>query len=175
MPVAGRMVDSQTMAPPVAVIDALNSLLEAELGSVFRFMGEGSPYLSRATADVRRPLQQMVDSNHRYVMALANMIQRLGGEPVARPVRPEEQYLAFLSLKFLLPKLVDEKMLILQRYDNALRRIPDAPPEVIELLERHQEECRAQLEQLKKASEDVIAASRAEAPRRAGAAGKAAR
>ena len=34
---ARRMVDSRTMAPPVAVIDALNSLLEAELGSVFRF------------------------------------------------------------------------------------------------------------------------------------------
>ena len=176
MRAAGRMVDSQTMAPPVAVIDALNSLLEAELGSVFRFMGEGSPYLSRASADVRRPLQQMVDGNHRYVMALAEMIQRLGGEPVSRPVRPEEQYLAFLSLKFLLPKLVDEKVLILQRYDNALRRIRgEAPAEVIELLERHQEECRAQLEQLKKASEDVIAASRGETPRRGGAAGKAAR
>ena len=38
----------------------LNSLLEAELNSVFRFMGEGSPYLSRATADVRAPLQEMV-------------------------------------------------------------------------------------------------------------------
>ena len=170
---ARRMVDSPAMAtPPVAVIDALNSLLEAEQGSVFRFMGEGSPYLSRASADVRRPLQEMVDSNRRYVMALAEMIQRLGGEPVPRPVRPEEQYLAFLSLKFLLPKLVDEKMLILQRYDNALRRIPDAPPEVLALLQRHQVECRAQLETLKKAAEDVIAASRSEpaggAPRKRG-------
>jgi len=149
------------MSPPAAVIDALNSLLEAEQGSVFRFMGEGSPYLSRASAEVRRPLQQMVDANRRYVMALADMIQRLGGEPVPRPVRPEEQYLAFLSLKFLLPKLVDEKILILQRYENALRRVPDAPPEVIALLKSHQAECRAQLEQLKKASDDVIAASKA--------------
>ena len=96
-------------SPPVAVVDALNSLLEAEQGSVFRFMGEGSPYLSRASADVRRPLQEMVQLNHQYVMELAEMIQRLGGEPVPRQIRPEEQYLAFLSLKFLLPKLVDEK------------------------------------------------------------------
>ena len=154
------MVDSRTMAPPVAVIDALNSLLEAELGSVFRFMGEGSPYLSRATADVRRPLQQMVEANERYVMALASMIQRLGGEPVTRMVRTEEQYLAFLSLKFLLPKLVDEKVLILQRYENVLRRIPDAPPEVLELLRMHQAECREALQTLRKASEDVIAASK---------------
>src|SRR5437773_1512468 len=44
------MVDSATMtSPPVAVVDALNSLLEAEQSSVFRFMGEGSPYLSRAS------------------------------------------------------------------------------------------------------------------------------
>ena len=50
---ARRMVDSRTMPPPVAVVDALNSLLEAEQGSVFRFMGEGSPYLSRASADGR--------------------------------------------------------------------------------------------------------------------------
>jgi len=150
-------------SPPVAVVDALNALLEAEQGSVFRFMGEGSPYLSRATADVRRPLQQMVEANRRHVMGLASMIQALRGVPMPRPVRTEEQYLAFLSLKFLLPKLVDEKMLILQRYDNALRRIPDAPPEVLGLLRRHQEECRAQLETLKKAAEDVIAASRSSA------------
>lgn len=157
-----RMVESPAMPPPVAVVDALNSLLEAEQGSVFRFMGEGSPYLSRATADVRRPLQQMVEANHRYVMELASMIQRLGGEPRPRPLKPEEQYLAFLSLKFLLPKLVDEKVLILQRYENVLRSLPpDAPPEVADMLRRHQTECRAQLEALKKASEDVIAASKA--------------
>jgi hypothetical protein len=155
-------------SPPVAVIDALNSLLEAEQGSVFRFMGEGSPYLSRATAEVRRPLQMMVEANQRYVMVLADMIQRLGGEPRPRPVRPEEQYLAFLSLKFLLPKLVDEKILILQRYENVLRSLPaDAPPEVGEMLRQHQAECRAQLEQLKKASEDVISASRAASGRTA--------
>jgi len=155
------MVDSRTMAPPVAVIDALNSLLEAELGSVFRFMGEGSPYLSRASADVRRPLQQMVEANQRYVMALAEMIQRLGGEPRTRMVRPEEQYLAFLSLKFLLPKLVDEKILILQRYENTLRQVPESFPEVRRLLLEHQAECTKQLETLKRASEDVIAASKA--------------
>ena len=147
-------------SPPVAVVDTLNSLLEAEQGSVFRFMGEGSPYLSRATADVRRPLQEMVEANKRHVAALGSMIQRLGGFPAPRPVRAEEQYLAFLSLKFLLPKLVDEKSLIIQRYDNALRAIPDAPPQVTRLLRSIQAEHRAHLEVLKKAAEDVIAASR---------------
>ena len=148
-------------SPPVAVVDALNSLLEAEQNSVFRFMGEGSPYLSRATAEVRRPLQEMVESNRRYVMALASMIQRLGGEPVPRQVRTEEQYLAFLSLKFLLPKLVNEKTLILQRYENTLKGLPkDSPPEVAAMLRAHQVECRGQLEALKKAARDVLTASR---------------
>ena len=155
-----RMVESAAVSPPVAVIDVLNSLLEAEQNSVFRFMGEGSPYLSRASADVRRPLQEMVEANRRYVMELGSMIQRLGGEPVPRRLQMEEQYLAFLSLKFLLPKLVDEKVLILQRYENALKRVADGPPEVIDLLRRHQADCRDMLEKLKKASEDVIAASR---------------
>jgi len=59
------MPDKTLMASPVAVLDALNSLLEAEQNSIFRFMGEGSPYLNRASAETRRPLQQMPHVNHR--------------------------------------------------------------------------------------------------------------
>ena len=159
-------------SPPVAVVDALNSLLEAEQNSVFRFMGDGSPYLSRATADVRRPLQEMVEANKRHVAALGTTVQRLGGYPAPRAVRSEEQYLAFLSLKFLLPKLVDEKALIIQRYENALRQVPDAPPQVIQLVRAQQAEHRQHLEILKKAAEEVIAASQSAvasgAPRKRG-------
>src|SRR3954453_4061768 len=101
---------------PVAAIDVLNSLLEAELGSVFRFMGEGSPYLSRATVEVRRPLQEMVLAEHRRAADLAALVESITG---ASPnpsvgIRRDEQYLAYLSLKFLLPKLVEEKQLHLQ-------------------------------------------------------------
>ena len=147
-------------SPPVAVVDALNSLLEAEQASVFRFMGEGSPYLSRATADVRRPLQEMVEANKRHIAALGSMVERLGGLPAPRPVRPEEQYLAFLSLKFLLPKLVGEKELISRRYDNALRALQDAPPEVTRLLRAIQFEHKSHAEVLRKAAQEVIDASR---------------
>src|SRR5882762_78506 len=103
-------------AAPVAVIDALNSLLEAEQGSIFRFMGEGSPYLSRASADIRRPLQQMVETNDRHSAELYALIDHLGGIPRDRAIRLEEQYLAFLSLKFLLPKLVAAINLTSRRY-----------------------------------------------------------
>lgn len=147
-------------SPPVAVVDALNSLLEAEQNSVFRFMGEGSPYLGRASADVRRPLQQMVDANQRHCAALADLVVDLGGEPAPRALCPEEQYLAFLSLKFLLPKLVDEKDLIIRRYENALRAMPDATPRVTRVLRANLAEHKAHRETLQKAADEVIAASR---------------
>ena len=44
------------------VTDVLNSLLEAEQNSVFRFMDEGSPYLGRATAEVRKPLREVIEA-----------------------------------------------------------------------------------------------------------------
>ena len=146
-------------AAPVAIIDTLAALLDSESHSVFRFMGEGSPYLSRATADVRRPLQEMVETNVRHVRELADLIVALGGEPRLMPgVSREEQFLAFLSLKFLLPKLVDEKKLVIRRYENALASLRGAPPEVTGLLNAHLAEHREQLKVLERASEDVIRA-----------------
>ena len=155
------MLNSAPMtSAPVAILDTLSALLDAEVQSVFRFMGEGSPYLSRATADVRRPLQQMVETNQRHVRELAELIESLGGEPRLMPaVSREEQFLAFLSLKFLLPKLVNEKELVIRRYDNALRSLPpDAPSGVRALLEAHNADHRAQLKVLERASEEVIRA-----------------
>ena len=154
------MLNSAPMSSvPVAILDTLGSLLEAEVQSIFRFMGEGSPYLSRATAEVRRPLAEMVATNARHVRELAELIDLLGGTPqMMRHVQPEEQFLAFLSLKFLLPKLVDEKKLTIRRYDNALSALRGAPPEVTQLLEAHNAEHRAQLQVLEHAAEDVIRA-----------------
>jgi hypothetical protein len=142
---------------PAAVIDALNGLLEAELNSIFRFMGEGSPYLSRATAEIRKPLAEMVAAGNRRSMELAEMIDHLGGLPLPGSVQPEEQYLAFLTLKFLLPKLADAKRLMIQRYENTLQALNDAPAEAIALLNAHLAEHRADLHVLEKAAVDLIA------------------
>jgi bacterioferritin (cytochrome b1) len=142
-------------APPVAVIEILNDLLDAELNSVFRFMGEGSPYLSRATADVRRPLAEMVTSSQRRAQELYDLIEQLGGSPIPRGLQPEEQYLAFLSLKFLLPKLVDAKKLAIERYENAKRALGNRSPEATAVLDRHLAEHREQLAILEKAAESV--------------------
>ena len=158
-----RMSNPSTI--PVAVVDLLNSLLEAEMNSVFRFMGEGSPYLSRATVEVRRPLAEMVQAERRRAGDLADLIESLGTVPTPHVgVRRDEQFLAYLSLKFLLPKLVEEKQLELQRYENALRGIkplPNVTPEVPAVLNSHLAQLRAELAALEQAAEHVVAANRA--------------
>ena len=150
-------LESRTMhhGPPAAIIDVLNGLFEAELSSIFRFMGEGSPYLSKATAEVRKPLEQMVNTIPRRTREIADMIDSLGGVPTPRNIQPEEQYLAYLSVKFLLPKLVTSEELLITRYENALRALKDAPEAVTDLLKRELAEHKSQLEILKHAAQDV--------------------
>ena len=112
-------------ATPAALVDVLNSLLEAEQSNLFRFMGEGYPYLNRASAEVRQPLQEMVATIARRAGEIGDFIESLGGAPESGPrgVDREEQYLAFLSLKFLLPKLVAAKEQMIERYENAIKEV----------------------------------------------------
>ena len=99
-----------------ATIDILNSLLEAEQDSLFRFMTQGSPYLGSASVEVRKTLSYIASADQRRTGQLWQMIERLGGEPRTRPPQAAEQMLAYLSLKFILPKLVNAKTLLLERY-----------------------------------------------------------
>jgi hypothetical protein len=150
-------VTSIMSGSPVATIDVLNSLLEAETTSIFRFMGEGYPYLNRATADVKIPLQHMVTTIESRVLRLADLIERLGGVPDSAPrgIDREEQYLAFLSLKFLLPKLVEAKKLLIERYENAISALKGADREVVALIEQLLLEHKSQLAILTRAAEHV--------------------
>ena len=148
-------------AAPAAVVDLLNSLLESAVYSIFRFMGEGSPYLSRATAEIRRPLHEMVLANQRRAAELAGALESLG--VVATPqaaIQRDEQYLAFLSLKFLLPKLVTEKKLCIERCENALggiARFPQVPPQIPTMLRAHLAELKSELATLEHAAAHVNA------------------
>jgi hypothetical protein len=152
-------MSAPTSSAPAAVVDVLASLLESTVNSIFRFMDEGSPYLSRATAEVRKPLQEMVLANHRRAAELAALLEALGA-PTTVMASPQinEQYLAFLSLKFLLPKLVDEKKLCLKRYENAITgtaNLPQVPPEVLQLLSAHRDEQQRELAALEHAATHV--------------------
>jgi hypothetical protein len=135
-------------AAPTAVIDALNSLLEAEQNSIFRFMEEGSPYLSQASAELRKPLGDMVLAGQRRILEIADFIERLGGVPMPGSIQPEEQYLAFLTIKFLLPKLIQAETQMIERYENTLRALKDAPSSVIDLVRGHLQEHRDNLKTL---------------------------
>jgi predicted metal-dependent hydrolase len=148
------------MATPVALVDTLNALLESEQANIFRFMGEGYPYLNRATGDVRRPIHEMVATIDRRARMLADEIESLGGVPsfAPRSIDREEQYLAFLSLKFLLPKLLEAKKGMIERYENALKTIKpkdDRADEVRALLSGLLEEHHEQLKTLQEAATRV--------------------
>src|SRR3712207_4700823 len=105
------------LSVPVAVVDALNSLLEAAQASIFRSVEEGSPYLTRAGTDVRGPIHEIFENGFRRYGELFAVVESLGGSPPPLAPPAGDQYLAYLSLKFLLPKLVEAKELVIQRYE----------------------------------------------------------
>ena len=133
------------MSTSLATIDTLNSLLEADLNSIFRFMGEGSPYLAGASPSIRDLLSAIHHAAIRQAHELASLIRDLGGAPASfQRARAEEQYLAYLSIKFLLPKLINAKLLCIERLENALSMLGDNPPAgVAQLLRKHLDEDRA--------------------------------
>ena len=95
------------------------------------------------------------------VLRLAELIERLGGTPDSSPrgIDREEQYLAFLSLKFLLPKLVNAKKLIIEHYENAVRALKGGDREVLSAIRSLMSEHKAQLEALDRAAAQVAAAN----------------
>jgi hypothetical protein len=141
---------------PEAIIDTLNGLLEAEVNSIFAFVMTGSPYLNEASAELRHLMEEMHQVCNQHRKDLAKLIESLGGVPrVRNHVPAEEQYLSYLSLKFLLPKLVVEKDLLLTRFENAQATIDPEFPQVIEALERIEREQRHYLEILKESAAEV--------------------
>ena len=142
-------------ATPVAVVDALNSLLESQQRSIIRFMGEGSPYLTRATAEVREPLHQMLRNNLRRCEDLYRLVEKLGGAPPAQraagravPGLPVAEVPAAQAGR--------RKELIIRRYENALRALGKDPPEGDRTAQRHLADHRAELGTLEAAG--VVAA-----------------
>ena len=79
---------------------------------------------------VIRQIEQMAATSDRHAAALAELITSLGGQLRPETVHPANQYLSFLTLQFLLPKLASAKRNTIERYENALRALPLAPPEL---------------------------------------------
>lgn len=142
---------------PAVILDALQSLHEAEQGSVFRLFGEPAPPVVPLPPRIQELLRRLHELNARHVEELAAEIRRLGGSPRARrpaELSSEESYLRFLSLRFLIPKLSREKELMVERYQNALRALtPAAPTELAGLVRRQMAEQAASVDELRAAAE----------------------
>ena len=141
---------------PESVVDTLNGLLDAEVNNIFRVVSELSPHMVAAGADIRQPIGELRELSHRHARELSDLIILRGGKPVVRREnRAEDQNLGHLSLKFLLPKLVAEKDLILTRYENAKSQIGPAYPDIARTLDRIEGEQRHFLDVLGRAAEVV--------------------
>src|SRR5437764_2161397 len=132
------------------IIDLLSDLLQSEQAGAFHFMTEADPYINRAEAELRRPLLEMIKSTIRREGELAAVIDELGSSPPPPAVSKENQYLAFLSVDFLLPKLRDAKLASIRNYEKALRIAGDDEV-VTAVLEQHLREHRIELVTVEKA------------------------
>lgn len=132
------------------IVDVLTDLLAERQRGPFHFMAEADPYINRASAEVRRPLQEMIAESARQEGELVELLAEQGVTPLP-VVNPEHQYLAFLTVDFLLPKLKEDKLRAIAAYEGAIRRIGDADPRVAEVLASHLERHRADVAVLDRA------------------------
>jgi len=138
------------MAVEYDIIDLVSDLLQSEQAGAFHFMTEADPYINRAEAELRRPLLEMIQSTIRREGELAAVIDELGSSPPPPAVSKENQYLAFLSVDFLLPKLRDAKLASIRNYERALKIAGDDEM-VSAVLEQHLRQHRVELEQINRA------------------------
>jgi hypothetical protein len=140
------------------IIDLLSDLLQSEIAGAFHFMTEADPYINRAAAEIRRPLREMIVATLRREGELAALIDELGSTPPAPAVSKENQYLAFLSVDFLLPKLRDAKKVSIANYEKAIRLAGNENELVSSVLHSHLEEHRRELALLERTASAAKAA-----------------
>ncbi len=123
------------------VTEALRELARAEQQGMLRLMGEGSPHWTRADAGLRAALARMLRSSDRRLGELAELLEPMGEDLPRVLSGHEQQYLAYLSMRFLLPKLIVEKREMVERYDRVIMTIGEsAMSAVVRTLQAQREE-----------------------------------
>jgi len=125
----------------------LNPLLDDELNSPARYLEVAMPYVEPELVNLREPLKQMLETRRWRCRELIAEIQKFDGEPAVYRFRKEEQYLAFLSLKYLLPKLIEWKNCAILLHERALMQT-DEGSDLHDLIARHLEQHRWELDEL---------------------------
>ena len=149
------MAADSTTANLENVIDILNGLFAKEQNSMVRFLADASPTLTRTEGEIRRPLVDMVKTHTRHCSELYRLIEYLGGIPINPQPQPEEQYMAFLALNFMLPKLVSTRKDTISTLTKALATLAKAPAEVKSLLQAHLKDHQRELAILEKAESHI--------------------
>jgi hypothetical protein len=121
------MTQTTDMTASPASIEALSALLDTERTSILRFMDEDSSHLTRATVTLRKKVDAMYRANARRVGQLVTTIESLGGSIRPPGVQREDQYLAFLTLQFMIPKLIEDKKRSIAAAERARTLLASAP------------------------------------------------
>ena len=148
-------------ARTVDLSDVIGELLQEEQSGLFHTMSTADPYINRAAAELRRPMQEMIVRTQRRAAELVALVEQLGGTSRPARVNPEHQYFGYLSIDFLLPKLQEAKRQSVERYQRALRLIPASEEELRGLLESHLAQHLHEMETLSTAMAHVTATGRA--------------
>lgn len=136
----------------------LNELLDIEMYGSLATLLRSDPYVDPPLAQFYAQLRPIAEQASSRAAALSVLIQDLGGAPAERPARVGEQYLSFLSLRFVLPGLLAHAELDVRRYEEALRALAPARPAVERLLQSHLAEHRRALQLLRAAATDAAPA-----------------
>lgn len=134
------------------VVSILSNLLRLEQAGIFHFMADADPYLNRGAAAIRSSLDQMLEADQKRELEMGEMILDLGGTLRPPPVSPEQQYLAYLSMGYLLPKLVAARELTISRYESALSAVGGPGGQAAAMLANHLEQLRGELYVLQQAA-----------------------
>ena len=139
------------------IIDTINALFAKEQNSMVRFLADASPLLTRTEGEIRRPLVDMVKTHTRHCNELYRLIEYLGGIPLAPQPQPAEQYMAFLSLHFLLPELISTRHETIAYYNSAIANLAKGPAEARDLLTAQLKDHQRELAVLEKAQAHITA------------------
>jgi hypothetical protein len=128
---------TSTSTASVNVAELLRDLLEAQQSDTLFFVAQADPYVTPGLGEARRRLRTTIDADQRRATELAGAIDNLGATIRPAPLSAELQYLAFLSMSFLLPKVAESRRQSIARYETAIARIGDASPAISEMLRRY--------------------------------------
>ncbi len=132
-----------------SIAEVLNDLLASEHGSPFASVVRSTPHLGQRGLDVGRAIKYIATADARRAADLWSLIDSLGLE--ALPGRHHHQAEAYLSIAYVLPKLIDAKQRVLQQYREAIAALGEGTPSIAAILKRHLTEHAGELEVLAEA------------------------